>query len=73
LVDRLKSDTSAGDFCEDVVGGDGPDKRFRLVVVGGEVVLDLGDQVGVEIIYPPSGVQRPRREGGLWSFMKSLD
>ncbi len=46
MVNRLECDASAGDFGEDVVGGCGPDERLGVVVVGGEVVLDFGDEVG---------------------------
>ena len=46
LVDRLKRDAPAGDLGEDVLAGGGPYEWFGVVVVRGEVVLDLGDEVG---------------------------
>jgi hypothetical protein len=76
LVDRLERDASAGDLGEDVVAGGGPDEWLGVVVVGGEVVLDLGDEVGYGVDH--AAVQRlvgqfpepafdqpePRRRGG---------
>ena len=37
---------SAANLLQDLLGGSGPHKRLRMVVVGLEVRLDGGDQVG---------------------------
>jgi hypothetical protein len=42
----LQGDAPSGDFREDVVDGCGPHEGLGIVVVGVEVGLDGGDQVG---------------------------
>ena len=48
----FEGDAAAGDLVEDGFGGGGPDEGFGVVVVGVEVFLDGGDEVGHGMKYP---------------------